>query len=95
MESDLLNKGLNFAIPPQCAPLADVVNSVENSIQYRNHSLKSAVRYNVKKCLLNKKHNGSNRSSFDEWCTNRKLKTRNVIYSRADKGNAVVIYLYL
>lgn len=31
-ELKLLNKGLNFAVSPQCAPLADIVNNIESAI---------------------------------------------------------------
>ena len=92
-ELELLNKGLNFAIAPQCAPLADVINNVESAIQYDNHAFKSAVRHNVKQSVLRMAKNGNktDRNNFDTWCTIRRLKSRDVIYSRADKGNAVVI----
>nr|XP_029714405.1 CD109 antigen-like [Aedes albopictus] len=92
-ELDLLNKGLNFAIAPQCAPLADIVANIESAIQYDNNTLKSATRHCVQQCLSRtaSKRNSKICPNFDDWCTIRLLKSRNVIYSRADKGNAVVI----
>ncbi|XP_062715519.1 uncharacterized protein LOC134291590 [Aedes albopictus] len=92
-ELDLLNKGLNFAISPRCAPLADIVSNIESAIQFENHAYKAATRHSVKECIVrtaSKKEN-KNRANFDTWCTIRLLKSRDVIYSRADKGNAVVI----
>ncbi|XP_055543038.1 uncharacterized protein LOC129728613 [Wyeomyia smithii] len=89
----LLNKGLNFAVPPQCAPLADMVSNIEAAIQYENFTLQSAVRQNVKQCISRtvSNRNSTENNSFEMWYTIRQLRTRNVIYYRADKGNAVVI----
>lgn len=92
-ELNLLNKGLNFAVSPQSAPLAEVVNNIESAIQYDNHASKSAVRHSVEQCLLRtvNKTECKNRASFETWCAIRQLKARDVMYSRADKGNVVVI----
>ena len=93
-ELNLLNKGLNFAVSSPCAPLADIVSNVENAIQYNDFSFKSAVRYDMKQCLLhtaNRKNSSKSATKFEDWCTIRQLKARDVVYSRADKGNAVVI----
>ncbi|XP_055623481.1 uncharacterized protein LOC129766908 [Toxorhynchites rutilus septentrionalis] len=93
-EFDLLNRGLNYAVSPQRAPLSDIVNNIESAIQYDQQGYKSATRYNVKQCVLRaaeKQNNIIERPNFETWCTIRMLKSRDVIYSRADKGNAVVI----
>lgn len=92
-EMDLLNKGLNFAAPPQRAPLAEIVNSIESSIQYNNFTSKSAIRHDVEQCISNSKHKRKyeKQASFETWCAIRQLKSRDVVYSRADKGNAIVI----
>ncbi|XP_062715384.1 uncharacterized protein LOC134291527 [Aedes albopictus] len=89
----LLNKGLNFAISPSCAPIADTVSNVESAIQYSSFSSKSAIRYDVEQCISKTISKGENQSqaNFETWCLIRKLQDRNVVYSRADKGNAVVI----
>ncbi|XP_055522888.1 uncharacterized protein LOC129717070 [Wyeomyia smithii] len=92
-ELHLFNKGLNFAILPVSAPIADVVNNIESAIQYQCHSIKSAVRLDVEKCI-SRSINSQNKSrniDFDTWCVVRRLKSREVVYSRADKGNAIVI----
>lgn len=69
------------------------VHGIESAIQYDQQGYKSATRHNVKQCISRTagKENSTERTNFDTWCTIRMLKTRDVIYSRADKGNAVVI----
>lgn len=92
-ELNLLNKGLNFAVSPSCAPLPDIVNNIESGIQYNSSTLKSVIRHDVQQSISTATLDGdkAERMSFDTWCVIRQLKARDVIYSRADKGNAVVI----
>ncbi|XP_055542782.1 uncharacterized protein LOC129728370 [Wyeomyia smithii] len=92
-ELELLNKGLNFAVSPSCPPVADTVNNIESAIQYNSFASKSAIRHDVERCMSNvtRAQKDDKQLSFDAWCTIRQLKARDVVYSRADKGNAVVI----
>ncbi|XP_062557778.1 uncharacterized protein LOC134222636 [Armigeres subalbatus] len=90
-ECDLLNKGLNFAMAPQYAPLADIVSNIESAIQYNNYSLKSALRHDLERCIVNtaRKQDNVRQTTANTIKAIRQLKARDVIYSRADKGNAV------
>ena len=92
-ELELLNKGLNFAIPPSHPPIADTVNNIESAIQYNSFTSKSAIRHDVERCISKAIHTRykDEQLSFDAWCAIRQLKARDVVYSRVDKGNAVVI----
>ncbi|XP_062711417.1 uncharacterized protein LOC134289523 [Aedes albopictus] len=51
------------------------------------------IRYDVEQCIskTNSKGGKQSHANFETWCLIRKLQARNVVYSRADKGNAVVI----
>ena len=69
------------------------MNSVESAIQYRDHSFKSAVRHDIFECVSRAQRKNKNikpmRCSVPN--TVESLKQHRVVYSRADKGNAVVI----
>ncbi|XP_058839239.1 uncharacterized protein LOC131694763 [Topomyia yanbarensis] len=92
-ELDLLNKGLNYAAPPSHPPLAETVNNIESAIQYNSFTSKSAIRHDLEHCFPDEVNRRSEeqRSSTDVSNVIRELKARDVVYSRADKGNAVVI----
>ncbi|XP_055589485.1 uncharacterized protein LOC129741732 [Uranotaenia lowii] len=92
-ENALLNKGLNFAVAQENAPIAEIVNNIESAIQFRNFPSKAALRYDIANSLQKasrKKHRSKAESSGCEKVLEQ-LKKREVVFTRADKGNAVVI----
>nr|XP_029725340.1 uncharacterized protein LOC115265204 [Aedes albopictus] len=86
-------RGLNYAVPPQFAPIADIVNNIESAIQFDDFPSKSALRHEIERCILESAGNQNFLKQSDANIANviRQLKARDVVYSRADKGIAVVI----
>lgn len=94
-ELNFLNKGLKFAVKPRSAPLEEIISNIEAGIQYRTHnSRRNAIRYDVEQCILKvagSKITTKNNMSKGNNNIIESLRTKNVIYTKADKGNAIVI----
>jgi hypothetical protein len=89
-ELKLLNKGLNFTIAPKLPPIMDIVASVESGIQYLQDDIKNDVRTNFERIIsrektINKAINNTNHQTI------ALLADKDCFFTKADKGNAVVI----
>jgi hypothetical protein len=88
-ETNLLNRGLDFAVCPEQPPVMDIVASIESGIQYLTIEEKTSVRNVVKNVIKNQHHQittNNNRHLIIEM-----LREKNCYYTKADKSNAVVI----
>lgn len=90
-EMDLLNKGLNFAIPSRSLPIKDLIVDLETNIKKLSPARKEVIREISRETLKKDQHNRADgpQSKYDNVL--KSLKEKNVAYIKADKSNAVVI----
>lgn len=86
----LLNRGLNFAIPPPSFPLEDIITDIETGIYFLPNTQKQDIRAAVKPEIARVKilpmaTNDNYRRTI------KSLRDKKVYYCKADKGNSVVI----
>lgn len=81
----LLNKGLNYTPAPSKVPLHEIAVGIEAAIEKCSIETKSIVRSTFKDVIDNKKNNTK------EHLIIKRLKKKDVVYSRSDKGKGVVI----
>ncbi|XP_037909868.1 uncharacterized protein LOC119650801 [Hermetia illucens] len=86
-ELKVLNNGLNFAIDTK-PQIEDVVIDVEGAIRHLDSESKEIVRKEVGD-ILNKRTRSGKTYRYDPIV--KKLREKDVFYTKADKGNAVVI----
>lgn len=92
-EYDLLKKGLNFALPARRNPTNDVIVDVETSIKFNaTFPGKQLVRCLTEKLIKNElvDYKISDRSAKHYKILDG-LKKKDCVFTKADKGNAVVI----
>jgi hypothetical protein len=87
-EMNLLNKGLNYAIKPKNPPMIDFIAAVESGIQYQPDTVKNNIRNDLDNIL---KTHTEEKVTNNMSKTAKLLKDKNCFYTKADKGNAVVI----
>lgn len=96
-ELNFLNKGLKFAITPTHIPMNEIIVNIESGIEYFGNNKKASIRQDIEKCLIKSTAIVSEKKNFVSnnltKGTNvlKNLKQKEVIYSKADKGNAVVV----
>jgi hypothetical protein len=92
-----LDKGLNFAIIPSCAPVLEILTDVESSITYLPNVRKEDIRTNTKKIILEQRATEiyrRNRSSEEkEREIPKQLNSKDCMYVEADKSDHVVMKL--
>lgn len=90
-ELKLLNKGLNFASKLVAAPLEDIVVDIESGITRCSSLVKNNIRFEAQKIIL--QHNGkkNNQVSSTLRTITALKKKKDIVFLKADKGNAVVI----
>jgi hypothetical protein len=90
-----LDKGLNFAVIPSCAPVLEILTDVESSIIYLSNVIKEDIRTNTKKIILEQRGTENyrrNRSSEKkEREIPKQLNSKDYMYVKADKSDHVVI----
>lgn len=89
----VLNKGLKFVPKPRKIDIESTVADVETAIKYLPEPLKIDIRKEVKPILKNGKISNMSISNKQntEMSILKTLKNEDVIYTKADKGNALVI----
>lgn len=93
-ELDLLNKGLNYALPGPSNVLEEVVASVECAIQRMSDTSKGFVREACSKQISKNLPQANNKKmlrSKNEMKVIKRLREKDCFYLKADKGNKVVI----
>jgi len=70
-EIELLNRGLNFSVQPQGAPLVDIVADIESAIQFKPIEIKKQIRDDAKGII---QHHNPNRR-----CKKHKNKWQNAL----------------
>jgi hypothetical protein len=91
-EITLLRKGMNFALAPKNVPTKEIIASVEKGIKHLPNDEKNEVRERVcavvkhAKCPQNK-----NLSRLEEKALKSLRVNKDILITKADKGNAVVV----
>lgn len=90
-EEHLLNKGLKFAIPPISPPIEDLVVSIHSAIRYWPESELNNVTHESSKILKDIKYLKCSKKDRKFYHTIKNLRDNDIIISKADKGNNIVI----
>ncbi|KAJ4441572.1 hypothetical protein ANN_11428 [Periplaneta americana] len=100
-ELHILNKGYKFNYPPHNLDntIDNLVIETEHVIQNCEHNCKDYLRYHTSKIIQNYQNDPNPKRQFKEaklthqkvTALGKKLKSNNLIHTKADKGNAVVI----
>ncbi|CAB4037176.1 Hypothetical predicted protein [Paramuricea clavata] len=91
-EITLLRKGMNFAITPKRIPIKNIVASVEQGIKNLDADKKNRVRENVCSVIKNARHPSNSNLSRQEEIALKDLRSdKNILVTKADKGNAMVV----
>ena len=89
-ELNLLNKGLKFALPPAKAPLEDLT-AIQCSTIYTSVPVKQELLLRST-CVLReaKSKQHQNKQAVQMHKIVKNIKSKDVIISKADKGNSIV-----
>lgn len=89
-EINLLNKGLNFSIKPNKQSLIDLVVDIESNLKFKPLVVQNEIRTATGNILQNTNLSNLRRcSNFNNVIES--LRSKEVVYVKADKGNKVVI----
>lgn len=90
-ETALLNRGLNFVPTPPKIDHVSTIADIETSIKYLNIFDKENIRRAAKPIIKNAINIKSPINNFNTNSIIKNLRSKDVIYTKADKGNALVI----
>ena len=90
-EMALLNKGLKFAIPPIQTPIKDIVVAIQSNITYTAAPVKNELLVHSTKILTKAKSKPIDEKALRLHKTIKSIKTKDIVISKAGKGNGVVI----
>jgi hypothetical protein len=91
-ETNILNRGLNFAIRPKAPPLVDIIASIiESGIQYLPDNIKLDVRNGVKKIIKCETHHNNRVTENHRDHVVEIIREKNCYYTKADNNNDFVI----
>lgn len=90
-ELQLLQKGIHYTPTPISTNIQNTVVDIESAINYLSDAEKSVIRNKVKPILKHQKNKNKSRNC-DSWSDIiKKLKSKDVHFIKADKGNKLVI----
>ncbi|XP_067619901.1 uncharacterized protein [Eurosta solidaginis] len=90
-EEELLNKGLNFALPHKCSPINDIIVDSELALRKMEPEMAENVRHKLKQALTSKsKTKKLKKSSFLQSAV-KSPNDKDIYITKADKGNCVVV----
>lgn len=90
-EMQVLNKGLNFAPPNKKQPTNDLVVDVETAIKYNQFIDKANIRNIAFPIIQNNANKNLRKMDLDYNKIIKDLTKKDCYYTKADKGNAIVI----
>lgn len=90
-EIAVLAKGLNFSITPKQVPKEDIVMNVEKAISHLPDLEQNSVRVKVAELLKPLPAKTKNNLTGDELVALKELKKKDLAFTKADKGNTVVV----
>jgi hypothetical protein len=88
-ETNVLNRGLNFAIRPKAPLLVDIIASIESGIQYLPDNAKLDFRNGVKKIIKSVTHHKNRVTENHRDHVIEIMREKNCYYTKADKINAL------
>lgn len=91
VELKFLNNGLNFVPMPMKTNFDNTIVDVETAIKYQPESTKSSIRKETKEIIKLSLKRNTTLNKKDDTTTIKTLKEKDVIYTKADKGNSLVI----
>ena len=90
-ESELLSKGLNYAIRPKKVPLMDIVASIEAATTKLSVADRDTVRVKCRETLTKSKMPRPNLNRNEQIALRGLSRDENIVILPADKGNATVV----
>lgn len=90
-EINLLNKGLNFALPNKETPKKDIIVDTEIAAKYVNYESANLLRAGVKNILSKPKASKITANAKTMFGAIKSLNEKEVYVMKADKGNGVVV----
>lgn len=92
-ELNLLNKGLKFTPKPVKLKTIETIVDIESMLKFKLPSIQNDIRKTSFDVIQRSKRKckKSNESAKKQLETIKKLKEKDVVYVKADKGNQVVI----
>jgi hypothetical protein len=90
-ETQVLQKGLNFAIAPHANPVLDIIKSVETASVYLGPEKSAEFKVLIKQAIEKHKHLKSNLSVNEQNAIECLKKNKYIIIRKADKGNVTVV----
>lgn len=91
-ELNVLNNGLNFAVPTSNVPLKDMIVDVEVALRQVNFEETNLIRSSIKDCLSKIKYETTpDKTIYSFHQSIKSLNQKDVYITKADKGNAIVI----
>lgn len=88
---NLLNFGLNFALPPKILPAKEIIVDTEVAIKWMNYDTANEVRRSVKDVIIGNKQLETASSTFRLHKTIKSINQKDIYVTKADKGNAVEV----
>jgi hypothetical protein len=89
-QQHVLSKGLNFAVTPKFIPKFEIIKEIESTYRLEPEKL-NEFKANIKKTIDKHKIRKGNLSSEEIKSIQELQKNKNIVISRADKGNVVVV----
>ena len=91
-ELNLLNKGLMFALPPVNPPIEEIVTAIQCNTTYTSTPVKQKL-IPFSTCVLSevKSNLNHNKDVLRQHNLVKSIKEKDVIISKADKGNSMVV----
>jgi hypothetical protein len=90
-QCNVLSKGLNYAVAPARVPKFDYIKAVESTAVHLGPEKASEFRVKIKLAIDKHKIKGRNISEEEEEALKQLKENKNIILSKADKGNIVVV----
>ncbi|KFD46375.1 hypothetical protein M514_12746 [Trichuris suis] len=92
VQTQVLDKGLNFVPTPKQAPLFDIITSVEHSVTSVDSSKAAVIRGAIVNTLSQRAPRvTSNLTSLEQKALKDLRRNPDLIITKADKGNVVVL----
>lgn len=91
-EKELLNKGLNFVLPPERFPIEDVCVDIMSAVRYLPRESKNDIETNAVDVVREKLNcNSPNISAIKVHRIVRSVRAKKLVISKADKSNNVMV----
>jgi hypothetical protein len=90
-QRNVLSKGLNFGITPTYVPKFNIIKAIESSTYRLEPEKLSSFKAQIKRALDSHRIKQSNISESERQAIEALQENKNIVISKADKGNIVVV----